>query len=220
MKNKIEKKEDEQNVNVGGLIIAILLIIALGVGGFFFYKYVIGPFITGFITTPDGEPADTTSPVQYNRLLQVLNSQVPDGDDKASSLISFTTSSHHLCISGYTGEYICYVDITTVGQEDTFNFVMDTDLDSGNSSSIYNRYTEKEGITEFSDKFVNSNTKGKYYLGNIGPVEKVFATLLNDQEISVFNGVDKTTCLTDGYTPTKVNSSDAHFPLYKYIASK
>ena len=222
MEDKIHKKKEDRSYEPAGLIIALLIIIGLGVGGFFLYRYVIGPYIDNYLNPTVSEPTETdNSEVQYNKLLKVLNDQLLDSETKANELVSVTYQSQHFMISGYTSDQIYYCDISLGDYADT-KAALDV-IVNAEDFSLYTievtRYT-RLASDELDNKYFTSDASGKRAIGNLGSVDKAFMTCKTGEEIKVINNVDLSEATNDSYSPLLIGKTNSLYKFYSYIASK
>lgn len=217
-KNKIEKKE--RHFSVVGLIFAFILIIGIGVGSFFLYRYVIGPAFDNF-NNPTEPATSNDSEVKYNKLLTILNDGLEPSEEKASSLLSFSYQSEHFFISGKTTSKVYSFDIDIGVQENT-NKALDFVITS-ESLSLFDREMSRynqTSSTDFNNRYLTSGVTGKHSVGNQGAVNRVFATLRSGNQITVINNVDLSTALDESYTSIKINAGEPLFKIYNYIVTK
>ena len=225
MKNKpIKKKEKEQsNVNVPGLIIAMILLIAICVGGFF-----LGRWFIANSTTNQGDDVNEPSEGEKaaNRLLEVLNANInktkAEGESLASEVTSFSYKEKHFYISGYNGSIVYQYDLDLSSQsyatsKEVLDYLMVNDVE-GSFDITLNRCTPTES-NEFVSKYITSGVSGKYHIATFGSGQYAYATLLKGEQITVINGDALSATLDASYTPLTLNSGDPLFEVYKSIAS-
>ena len=212
-------KEKQSNVNVPGLIIAIILFVALCVGGFF----VIGRCSRNNQPKED-ETSENTSEVEYNRLLKVLNDNVNttkvEGEKEATAIVSFSFKESHFYISGVNEDILYYYDVdlnsqTLENTKEAYDFVIKNEIE-GHYDILLDRYSFTAS-SEFANKFTGA---GKAYVGELGPLTKVFMTQMEGDYIYVINGDSLEDTLKDEYTPTIISNQDSLYPIYEYIANK
>ena len=217
-KNKIAKKE--RHFSVVGLIFAFILIIGIGMGSFFLYRYVIAPAFNNFNNPTEPEVIDD-SEVKYNKLLNILNSDLETEEEKANTLLSFSYQSDHFYISAKASSKIYSYDID-IGAQENINKALDFVITS-ESLSLFDREMSRynqTSSTDFNNKYLTSGVTGKHSIGNQGAVNRVFATLKSDNQITVINNVDLSTSLDDSYELLKINSGEPLFKIYNYIVAK
>ena len=225
MKNKVIKEKEQSNVNVPGLIIAMILLIAILIGGFFLGRW----FIANSTTKQD----ENTTPVvdegkeTADRLLQLLNDNINKtkmGDEPlASEVTSFSYKEKHFYISGYNGGtvYLYNLDLSSQSLNTTkeaLDFVK-TNTIEGSYDITLNRCTPSES-NEFTSKYVTSGVSGKYHIATFGSEQYAYATLLKDEQIVVINSDTLSDALSSTYSPLTISSGDPLFNVYKFIASK
>lgn len=222
MEDKVKKKKEDREYEPAGLIVALLIVIGLAVGGFFLYKFVIGPYIDNYLNPSPSEPAEiNNSEVEYNKLLKVLNDQLLDSETKATGLVSFTYESQHFMISGLTSDKVYNCDISLGDYADT-KAALDVIVNAEDFSTYTIEVTRynKTSNDEFTNKYFTGEVAGKHAVGNLGSVTKAFMTSKLNDEIKVINNVDLATAVSDGYTPLLIGKTNSLYKLYSYIVSK
>lgn len=220
MKNKVIKEKEESNVNVPGLIIAILLLIAVCVGGFFLGRWMISQAST--------KPNDETVEVKAttDRLLKLLNDNITKtkvGEETlANEVTSFSYSEKHFYISGYNGSTVYQYDVDLTSKsftntKEALDFLKDNDVDEYDIG--LNRCTPTES-DDFVNKYVTEGVTGKYHIATYGTESYAYATLLKDQQITVINGVTLSDALNSSYSPITISNTDPLFKVYSYLATR
>ena len=224
MENKTFKNEEKEqgNVNVPGLIITIVLLIALCLGIFFFVRWIF----TRSSTTDDVVEVNEEKEIN-DRLLKLLNDNINKtkiGEETlAYEVTSFTYSEKHFYISGYNGStvYRYNLDLTTTSlatTKDALNYLKENEI-GGSYDITLNRCTPSES-NEFVAKYVGEGVESKYHIATFGSEKYAYATILKNNVITVINGDVVSDTLSVGYTPLTISNSDPLFNVYKYIATK
>lgn len=222
-KNVIVKEEKERNFSVLGLIITIVLIVLISVGAFFLSRWFINS------TKKNDEPPQSETKVedQYDRLLELLNDNIGktrlDGESFANEVTSFSFKENHFYISGYNNStvYRYDLDLSSKGYskiDDALDFINDNKIENAFEITL-DRCKQVES-TDFNNKYVTEGVKGKYHIGQLGPNQYVYATLIKEEVITLINGVTLSDTLEASYSPVTINSNNSLFKLYKYIATK
>lgn len=213
-------KNKESTIYKPGLVIALIMLVGLIIGGYFLSQYLI----SYFSNTENNQEEIYQNDESYNKLLNILNDQIDKtriGEESpANEVTSFSYQSNHFYISGYNSVTIYLYDINLSSQsisndEEAFLFMMDETSFTSYSVSL-DRYPSSS-----SDEFINKyGNDGKYHIGEMGIVKKVFATMKYNSDILVINNENYTSVMQDTYNPTSIHSNHKLYNIYKYLIER
>ena len=220
MKNKVIKEKKDSDINVPGLIIAMILLIGVCVGGFFLGRWMISQAST----KKDDDTAEVKATT--DRLLKLLNDNITKtkvGEETlANEVTSFSYSEKHFYISGYNGSTVYQYDVDLTSKsftntKEALDFLKDNDVDEYDIG--LNRCTPTES-NDFVNKYVTEGVTGKYHIATYGTDTYAYATLLKDQQITIINGAVLSDTLNSSYSPITISNSDPLFKVYSYLATR
>lgn len=227
MKKKPVKKEEKKQskINVLPLILVLALLIPVILGGIFLGKWFIENSTTN---KEDDESAQTVEAVETaNRLLELLNDNINKtkigSETLANEVTAFSYVEKHFYISGYNGstmyQYNLDLSSTTLNTtKEAVDFLKRNEIE-GNYDITLNRCTPTES-EEFTTKYITEGVTGKYHVASFGIKKYAFATLLNNETITVINGDTLSDTLANEYKPLTIKSSDPLYRVYKLIVNK
>ena len=218
------KNKKERNVNVLGIVIGLILVITIGLGGYFLgrwlYDHSAKVEVTDVFETDEAAEAN-------NRLLKLLNDNINKtkiGEEAlANEITSFSYQNKHFYISGYNGATVYQYDLNLESKsytttKEALDFVMKNDVE-GEYEITLNRCT-LVGSNEFVSKYITDGVSGPYHIGQLGEEQYAFATLLKGEQITIINGVALSVTLQTDYSPLVINNTDPLFNVYKYLVTK
>ena len=220
MKNKVIKEKKDSDINVPGLIIAMILLIGVCVGGFFLGRWMISQAST----KKDDDTAEVKATT--DRLLKLLNDNITKtkvGEETlANEVTSFSYNEKHFYISGYNGSTVYQYDVDLTSKsftntKEALDFLKDNDVDEYDIG--LNRCTPTES-NDFVNKYVTEGVTGKYHIATYGTDTYAYATLLKDQQITIINGAVLSDTLNSSYSPITISNSDPLFKVYSYLATR
>lgn len=223
MSNQKDQKKD-RSINTSLLIVFIILILLIGLGGFFLgrwlYDHSTKTEVTDVFEIDEGAEAN-------NRLLKLLNDNINKtkvGEEKpASEITTFSFKEKHFYITGCSDVTIYQYDLNLTTKsytstKEALDFIMKNDVE-GEYEITLNRYTPSES-NEFVTRYVTENVTGPYRIGVLGEDKYAFATLLNGEQITVIDGDTLSDTLQANYSPKVINKTDPLFNIYKYLVTK
>ena len=211
-------QEEEKKAYGPSLIIAVILIVIISAGLIAFVFWLINQ---------DFSDQQKREDKVTNSLLRLLNDNITKtkvGDEKlADEITTFSYSDKHFYIAGASETTIYQYDMnldgeSLAGTKEALDFIINNEV-IGKYEVSLTRWTPVES-NDFTTKYVTDGVKGKYHIGQFESNTLVFATLLNDEQITIINGDILDDVLLNSYKPTIIKKDNSLYSDYLSLVNQ
>ena len=215
---RIEKKQS--NSEFHGLLISIIIFFLFLAGLIVLIVLVINNDNNREEETPD------VTEVQYNKLLQILNSKIDEtkvaASESVNSVTTFMYKDSKFHIVGYNNTFVYDLSLSVDGYSDevgAYNYII-----SDSTTSYVLDYIDRYDVTtsdEFNNKYLTSDYTYKAAISSIATYKYVYMTRMNNttNEISVMCRDNLNYTLQDNYVIKTINTTHQLYGIYKFIAT-